>query len=376
MPSSPKPRLVLAEDEPSYNAFLCELLAAEYEVETTRDGEEAWAAVERRLPDLILLDVEMPLLDGLGLLRRLRAAAHTASLPIILIAANNRREALMAVVEADADVFLIKPFHPLELLARLRSQRRLIRLRRQATELIARQAAEEVERVKNCFLACVSHELRTPLTPIHMAAHLIRMQRGLPEAVYEGVETVRRNVEIETRLINDLLDVSQIVHGKLQLSLAPADVHECLGQALSDYRQDFAAKGLKVTINLAATRHEVLGDAARLRQVFWNLLSNAAKFTPDGGRITVQSADEGDTVVVEVQDSGRGIAAEMLPTIFEPLEHGETEGKQVYGSMEIGLAIAHALITAHHGQLTATSPGLGQGSTFRVCLHTPGPPAF
>ena len=279
----------------------------------------------------------------------------------------------MAAVEADIDVFLIKPFHPLELLARLRSQRRLISLRRQATELIARHAAEEVERTKNRLLACVSHELRTPLTPIHLAAHLLRMKRGLPEAVYEGVEVIRRNVEIETRLINDLLDLSQIVHGKLQLSLAPADVHECLGQALSDYRQDLAAKGLKVTINLAATRHEVMGDAPRLRQVFWNLLSNAAKFTPDGGRITVQSADEGNTLMVEVQDNGRGIAAEMLPTIFEPLEHGEATQEQIYGGMGIGLAIAHALITAHHGQLTATSAGLGEGSTFRVCLHTPGP---
>ena len=120
----------------------------------------------------------------------------------------------------------------------------------------------------------------------------------------------------------------------------------------------------------------VSGDPNRLQQVFWNLLSSAAKFMLEGGRITVQSADEGDTVVVEVQDSGRGIAAEMLPTIFEPLEHGEREWEQVYGGMGIGLAIAHALIIAHHGQLTATSLGFGGGSTFRVCLHTSGLPAF
>ena len=369
-PSSQKPRLLLAEDEPSSQVFLHELLAAEYEVEVASNGEEAWAAVERRAPELILSDVQMPLLDGLGLLRRLRADARTAGVSFIMMTANNQRELLFAGLEAGMDDFLLKPFHPLELLARLRCHRRMVNLRREATEQLARKEAEAVAQAKHRFFASLSHELRTPLTPVQFASHLIGQTEGLPASVYEGAETIRRNVEAEACLIDNLLDVSQITDGRLQVSFAPIDLHECLGEAIRECRQDFAPKGLRLTVELAAQRREVMGDADRLREVFCHLLQNAGKFTPGQGLVTVHSANVGDEVVVEVQDTGIGLTAEHLPGIFEPFGQGMAEQRQPDSGLGVSLAISHAIVTAHEGRLTAQSSGPGQGAMFRVCLRT------
>ena len=204
-PSTGKLHLLLAEDERSHRDFLHELLAEEYEVELATNGEEAWTAVQQRVPDLILADVQMPALDGLGLLRRLRGDGRTASVPVVLMTSNNRKEVLLEALAAGPDDFLLKPFLPLELLARLRCQRRMIDLRQAATERIARQEAEAVERAKNHFLASLSHELRTPLTPVYFTLSLLMRKKGLPPDLYKGLETIQRNVEAETRLINDLL---------------------------------------------------------------------------------------------------------------------------------------------------------------------------
>ena len=369
-PPSQKPCLLLAEDDPSIRAFLYELLAPEYEVEVTTNGEEAWAAVARRQPELILSDLQMPLLDGLGLLRRLRTDPQTTTVPFILMTADNQRERLFEGLEAGMDEFLLKPFYPLELLARLRCQQRMISLRRQVTEQIALKEAEAVEEVKNRFLSALSHELREPLTPVQIASSLIRRTKGLPASVYEGMETIRRNVEIETLLINEFLDVSQIVDGKLALDLFPTDLHDCLGTALRECREDYVPKRLHLTVDLDAQRHEVMGDARRLRQVFCRLLQNAGKFTPECGTIGVRSVNDGDDIVVEVRDSGSGIAPELLPRVFEPFRQSVSSEGPAQPGLGLGLAVAHAIITAHEGQLVAQSPGLGQGATFRVCLHT------
>ena len=369
-PSLQKPRLLLAEDESTYSAFLYELLGAEYEVEVTSNGEEAWTSTQRRLPDLILSDIRMPRLDGLGLLRRLRADTRTASVPFILMTSDNQRELLFQGLEAGLDEFMVKPFHPLELLARLRCQRRMVDLRRKVTEDIAAKEAAAVAQARYRFLACLSHELRTPLTPVQFALLFIQRMPGLPASVYECAETIRRNVELEARLVDDLLNVSQIVDGRLEVSLAPVDLHDCLGQAIHDCREDYLPKGLLLTVNLAASRHEVTGDANRLRQVFCHLLRNAGKFTPEHGTVDVRSADDGEDIVVEVQDSGIGIAAEYLPRLFEPFGPSALEKGQDHPGLGLGLAISHAIVAAHEGQLTARSTGLGQGATFRVCLHT------
>ena len=236
----------------------------------------------------------------------------------------------------------------------------------------AREEAESANRAKDRFLAVLSHELRTPLTPVQMALHLIERTRGLPASVYQGVEMIRRNVAVEVQLIGDLLDVSRIVHGKLELHRERLDLHECLRDALEVCREDFTAKDLHVTVKLDAERHRVVGEAARLQQVFWNLLRNAAKFTSAGGAITVRSSNADKEIVVEVADTGCGIPADALPKIFDPFEQGDPSRARVYGGLGLGLAISHAIVASHHGKLTVESPGHGRGATFRVTLAAPG----
>ena len=365
-----KLRLLLAEDEPSHGNFLHEVLAEEYAVELATDGEQAWAAAQRRVPDIVLTDVQMPGLDGLGLLRRLRGEERTAGVPVILMTANNQKQLLLEALEAGLDDFLLKPFLPLELFARLRCQRRMIELRQTATEQIARQEAEAVERAKNHFLASLSHELRTPLTPVHFTLHLLLRKKGLPPEVYEGLEAIQRNVKAETRLINDLLDFSHAAQGTLALDKAPLDLHACILQAVEDCRADFTAKDLQLTVNLEAGRHRLFGDATRLRRVFWHLLQNAAKFTPPHGRVSLRSANDGEDIVVEVNDGGQGIPAEDLSKIFRSFERGSSQPGRLDAALGLGLAVSQAIVTAHEGQLTAASAGINQGTAFRVCLNT------
>ena len=153
-----------------------------------------------------------------------------------------------------------------------------------------------------------------------------------------------------------------------QSSLAQAFLRTVV--ALTEYQEEFAAKHLHLTVNLTAANHQVLGNAIRLRQVFGHLLRNAGKFTPEQGTVTVHSANDGEDIVVEVIDTGFGIAPEVLPKIFLPFEHGAAERDQIHGGLGLGLTVAHAIVTAHGGQLTAESPGLNRGATFRVCLNT------
>jgi signal transduction histidine kinase len=236
----------------------------------------------------------------------------------------------------------------------------------------ARAEAEAANATKDRFLAVLSHELRTPLTPVQLSLATLELEQALPVAAQESLKLLRRNVETEIRLIDDLLDVNRIVHGKLECKVLPMDLHACLRQALDISATDFNQKELNVTISLEAARHHVLGDATRLQQVFCNLLQNAAKFTPNGGVVTVRSRDSEEGIVVELSDNGIGIAPEAFEKIFSPFEQGNPDLARRYGGLGLGLAIARSLVLAHGGRLTAASSGLNQGSTFTVELpHLP-----
>ncbi len=635
--------LLLLEDEPSIRVSLCEVLHADYEVQAFADGEQAWQSAQQEPPDLVLVDVLAPGLDGIGLTRRLRAEPRTATIPIILLTAGNQKTLLREGLDAGADDFLLKPFSPQELLVRLRSHRQIIELRREAasrqsderfrlivesardyaiftfdaqrrvtswnpgaevmtgyseadmlgqavdllytvedrdrgvpaaemqqahstghvhnerwhlrkdgsrfwgsgvvmpmresapepsslkilrdftaahqaeqahrraedrfslvvqsisdyaiylldpegrvtswnpgaerikgykeeeiigqhfsvcftpeaiatgrpakeleiaaregrfheedwrvrkngerywgdelivplrndngdltafarfcrdlterkrqedertrllaSEQAARQEAEAANRTKDRFLAALSHELRTPLMPVQIALHVMGREKGLPPAVLDGIEMIRRNVKIEAQLIGDLLDVSHIVHGKLEMKLEPMDLHRCIRQALEICREDFVAKNLKLTLDLNAKDHRVIGESSRLQQVLWNLFQNAAKFTPENGEITVCSSNpDGRSIEIVVSDTGMGIEAEDLPKIFAPFEQGDPDKARLHGGLGLGLAIAHAIVAAHGGRLTAESAGHEHGATFRATLSTmakaaPGPSA-
>lgn len=229
------------------------------------------------------------------------------------------------------------------------------------------QQAQAANRAKDQFLAVLSHELRTPLTPVLMAVQALE-ESGMPDELASTFAMIRRNVELEARLIDDLLDLTRISRGKLQLNLELVDAHELLSTALDICRGDIRAKSIKVVTRLEATRHGVYADPSRLQQVFWNLINNAAKFTPAGGELTLATSDEDDCFVLRVIDTGVGIEPDVLPRIFDAFEQGEGSVTRKFGGLGLGLAICRALVRMHWGTIQAQSDGKGQGATFTVKL--------
>lgn len=232
----------------------------------------------------------------------------------------------------------------------------------------AKLEAEEANRAKDQFLAMLSHELRTPLTPVLMTIASLRRQTDISDDLRRDLEVLQRNVELEALLIDDLLDLTRITHGKLELRPDAVDVHMELEHALNISAADLAEKQLSVTRQLEAKQHHCWADAARLQQVFWNLVKNAVKFTAVGGEIAVRTRDDGDRIAVEIADNGVGIAAELLPRIFDAFEQGGRITTSQYGGLGLGLAISKRVVDLHGGTISAQSAGIGCGATFTVTL--------
>ncbi|XHR28478.1 MAG: PAS domain S-box protein [Chthoniobacteraceae bacterium] len=233
--------------------------------------------------------------------------------------------------------------------------------------LAAKKEAEEANRTKDGFLAMLSHELRTPLAPVLLVASVSETDESLSPDVREQFQMIRNSVELEARLIDDLLDLTKVTRGKLSLALKPFNADEPLEKTLEMLRQDYAAKELKLDWVREAASTTVCADMARLHQVFWNLLKNAIKFTPTGGSITVRTFNPDEaTLAVEVRDTGVGIAPEFLEEVFQPFRQGAATGKPQFGGLGLGLAITKAIVEMHGGTILAASPGQGQGSTFTV----------
>lgn len=248
----------------------------------------------------------------------------------------------------------------------------------------AKDAAELSSRAKDRFLAVLSHELRTPLTPVLMAASALLDDAALTPAIRPTVEMIVHNVALEARLIDDLLDLTRIGRGGLQLHRRTVDAHRSVREAAAIYGGEVRAGGLELVLDLAAPTHHVHADPARLQQMVWNLIQNAVKFTPAGGTIWVRSRNvmapdadadagaeaDGTRLIIEIGDTGIGIEPEVLPRIFEAFEQGEDALSRRSAGLGLGLAISRSLAEAHGGNLTAVSPGRGQGSTFTLELAT------
>lgn len=239
-----------------------------------------------------------------------------------------------------------------------------------ASEQAARHAAEEANRAKDRFLAMLSHELRTPLTPVLAGARVLELIPELPEAARQCVLMIRRNVELEARLIDDLLDLTRVANGKLRLSLETVDVHEVIDSVLELFRSEIQVKQQDVHVDKDAQHHYVLADRARLQQMLWNLIRNAAKFTPDGGHIFVRTCDERMHVQISIEDTGIGIEPEQIGKLFNAFEQGNQNMTQQFGGLGLGLAITKALTDVHGGTVTARSPGAHCGATFTITLPT------
>ena len=244
-----------------------------------------------------------------------------------------------------------------------------------AREQKARAEAEAANRRKDQFLAVLSHELRTPLTPVLARLALLKREANLSGTLMSGLEMIRRNVELESRLIEDLLDMTRLARGQLKLHPEQIDAHDAIREALEIYEGEINARRQTATIELNAQEHFVFADGVRLRQVFWNLIGNAVKYTPQGGSIRIRSMDFNEGTApsklrVQVIDNGIGIAPELMPRLFDPFEQGEQTLARRFGGLGLGLSISRTLIQMQGGSVVAASEGKGLGSTFTIELPT------
>jgi PAS domain S-box-containing protein len=232
----------------------------------------------------------------------------------------------------------------------------------------AKIAAEKASQAKDDFLALLSHELRTPLTPALVAASYLAEHQDLLPEFREEVTAIWRNVQLEAHLIDDLLDVTRITRGKLEMHHEAVDVHGLLHNAVQIAQKDMLEKQIKLVIDLHAINHHIWADPVRIQQVFWNLLNNAVKFTPAGGRITIRSSNVREQFVVEISDTGIGIEAERQDRIFEAFDQGERSITRQFGGLGLGLTISKTLLDLHGGTIGVQSEGKNRGATFRVFL--------
>lgn len=235
-------------------------------------------------------------------------------------------------------------------------------------------AARAASAAKDAFIAQLSHELRTPLTPVLMTAGALQEDPSLSDDVRQQLRMIERNVALEARLIDDLLDITRITHGKLILRTEPCHVHFLLRQVVEMVQEEAREKGVTVSLGLQAAKAQLPGDPTRLQQVFWNILRNAVKFSPRGGAVVIRSRDipphqeAGDVLCIEIEDQGMGFDAQVKARMFEPFEQGSTARDSRYPGLGLGLAISRAIVMLHRGTVEAHSEGPGKGARFTVCL--------
>lgn len=233
-------------------------------------------------------------------------------------------------------------------------------------------AAEKASKAKDDFLAALSHELRTPLTPALAAANYLAGNASrVPAEFVVDLEIIRRNVRLQARLIDDLLDLTRITRGKLQLHLEPVDANAVVRDAIEIANSAILSKKLKISTELDAEKHHINADSIRLQQIFWNLINNAVKFTSPGGQIAVRTYnDNAGHFRFEITDNGIGIERERLNSIFTPFEQADPSVSRQFGGLGLGLAISKHLVDLHHGRIEAESQGRSFGATFKITLDT------
>lgn len=237
-----------------------------------------------------------------------------------------------------------------------------------AREQMARAEAETANRMKDEFLATVSHELRTPLNAIMGWSHMLRSGRLDQATMSRAFETIDRNAKSQAQLIEDILDVSRVITGRLRLNMGPVDVASVINSAIDSVQLAADSKGIQLEVTLDPSVRHTVGDSSRLQQVVWNLLANAIKFTPSGGKVEVRVERANAALQVCVSDSGQGISVEFLPFIFDRFRQADSTSTRTHGGLGLGLAIVRHLVELHGGSVQADSAGSGKGATFTIRL--------
>jgi signal transduction histidine kinase/ActR/RegA family two-component response regulator len=278
------------------------------------------------------------------------------------------------VIPAESYTALASPEERLRAIIELQQKARTLeaeiaeRGRLLAREQVARAEAESANRLKDEFLATVSHELRTPLTAIMGWTHMLRHGRLDEETARHALETIERNAQAQAQLVEDILDVSRVITGKLRLNVGPVDVASVINAAIDSVQLAAESKGIQLEVRLDPSARHIPGDASRLQQVVWNLLSNAIKFTNAGGRVEVRLKRAGSDAQIRVSDTGQGISPDFLPHIFERFRQADGTTTRRHGGLGLGLSIVRHLVELHGGTVRAESPGEGRGTTFIVNL--------
>ncbi|MBX9770104.1 MAG: response regulator, partial [Candidatus Obscuribacterales bacterium] len=391
------PKVLIAEDNDRLSSYIAALLDKYCETRIAADGEEALEIANEWLPDLVLTDVMMPRRDGFSLCRQIKSNPRTASIPVVILTALTHRDAMLQGWQSGADEYLMKPFHPTELVTRVKtllrsiaqhkgeiqqisdlnsslegrvielaaSNKKLETLSKQLQQ--ARDQAVKASNYKSSFLANMSHEIRTPLNAVVGMIELLQ-QTPLNEQQKQLGEILRNAADVLLEVISDVLDFAKIEAGKIELNLADFD----LAMMVEETAELVAEKAQQKRISLSTFVDPCLdsqwrGDATRLRQVLLNLLSNAIKFT-DSGEVVVEVGSEiddngNDCIRFSVTDTGIGLTEENIQTLFRPFTQADSSVGHKYGGTGLGLSIAKLIVQLMGGDIGVKST-LGQGSTF------------
>jgi signal transduction histidine kinase len=344
------------------------LVRAGFNVIEAATGAEALRRARAELPDLVLLDTRLPDINGFEVCRQLKEDTDTRPILVLQTSASyiGTTDKVRAL-DTGADNYLIEPIEPEELVANVRA---LVRLGRVEREL------REVDRRKNEFLAILAHELRNPLGPIRSAVELLRRLDPYAPPVQENArQMIIRQTDHMVRLVDDLLDVSRISQGKFALRTARITLRDVVDGAVEITAPLVEKGGHTLDVDVPAGDCWIEGDKVRLSQAVSNLVNNAVKFTPSGGRIEISVAAQPNSVVIRVSDNGIGIAPEHVDSIFNLFAQADYITDRVQEGLGIGLALVRTLVDMHHGTVAVSSGGPGMGSTFEIRLPRATPPA-
>lgn len=386
--------LALIVDDKEENLCLLEAMLSGhgYEVAKAGNGVEALASAASRRPDLIISDILMPQMDGFALCRQCKCDGELRNVPFVFYTATytDARDEQFAR-SLGADLFLVKPQEPAVFVARMAElvQQVPAAMRQHPPAAPMEEAAylgqynaalihkledklvelEHARRARDVLLAGVSHELRTPLTPVMLMVEMLRRNPSLPEDVRDDLAMIRSHIEIEKRLIGDLLDFASMHSGNFKPQCSQMRLHALLRQVAESWKEEICTRSLALELQLAAGHDELLADGKRLEQVFWNLIQNAVRCSPAEGKIVLGSSNpSAGEIVVEVRDTGGGMDAQTIAWIFAPFSREVRAGQRCEEGLGLGLAISRAIVEAHHGTIRITSEGAGRGTAVSVRL--------
>jgi signal transduction histidine kinase len=368
-----------AEDRASAISQICRDTPFAYQVMEVGSIADALAALSQDQPDCVLMDQRLPDGNGLDFLLAVTDEQGRLPFPVIILTAASDQESAVALMKAGALDYLVKSavtsdslrlaisnaIYKAHVERRIEEQQQELK-RLYAEASVNNDALRAANAAKDDFLAMLSHELRTPLTPVLSLVSATRHDQTLPAELRETFAIIQRNVELEARLIDDLLDLTQIASGRLKIEKSPVDIHRCIEAAIDVCREGFTEKRIELRTELVAANPMIMGEFSRLNQVFWNLLKNAVKFSRPHGHVSITTANDGDHVIITLCDDGRGIEPERLASVFGAFH--SIKPLPTDTGIGLGLAITRAIIEGHAGEIHAESGGKDHGATFHIRL--------